>query len=482
MARLSEQAELLEDPVCIDIDKMLKSLSEKSSEPCISKVPNYLRQVNQKAYEPQVISIGPYHRGKDHLEAMEEQKLRMLQKLLEEREENRLSVFVMKMRELEDKARKCYAEHVSDHDSDDLVKVLLLDGVFVVQLIRWRLVGCPNYLNDMVDCYKNGLWNALYQDMLLVENQLTFFVLRELFCLIVSSRADKDRIFKEAIYQTLGGITPGKMRPRDDLRSLNLLDIKHLLDFTHHCCFHPSTSEVEARKKNPRDDNSTSEMKDREENPRDRNCFISYIKHLPDLRCHCFCHPSSSQKKNELNFIRCATELKEAGIKFKLVNGNPMFDIWFENGTLHVPEIKIEDYTEPVLRNLIAYEQLFLADRDLKFATDYMFFMDYLIDSPKDVEILCQQGIIKNMLGDDKAVAAMINALSFGVTFSPSFHYTEVFNKINEYRSRRWNSWMANLKHNYFNSPWALISFLAAALLLLLTLLQTVFSVLSYAQ
>ncbi|XP_022722243.1 uncharacterized protein LOC111279562 [Durio zibethinus] len=276
--------------------------------------------------------------------------------------------------------------------------------------------------------------NPLLPRPLLVENQLPFFVLWELFCIIERSMANPDMNFMGAIFRLLGGTAPGKIRPVNDLRSLSLSDIKHLLDFMYHCCFHPSTSEADARKKNPRDDNSTSEMKDREQNPRGQNCFRSYIKHLLNLRYHCCCHPSTSQKKNESKFIRCATELKEAGIKFKLVDGNTMFDIWFANGTLHIPQIRIGDYTEPFLRNLIAYEQLFLADTDLKLATDYMVFMDNLIDSPKDVEILCQHGIIKNLLGDDKAVATMINGLGVFIIISPSFYYTEVFNKINKHR------------------------------------------------
>ncbi|XVF29174.1 hypothetical protein REPUB_Repub15cG0097300 [Reevesia pubescens] len=86
-----------------------------------------------------------------------------------------------------------------------------------------------------------------------------------------------------------------------------------------------------------------------------------------------------------------------------------------------------------------------------------------------------------NMLGDDKAVATMINSLGVFISYSPNFYYTEVFNKVNKHCSKRCNKWMANLKHNYFNSPWVLLSVLAAALLLF-TMLQTIFSVLSYAK
>jgi len=41
---------------------------------------------------------------------------------------------------------------------------------------------------------------------------------------------------------------------------------------------------------------------------------------------------------------------------------------------------------------------------------------------------------------------------------------------------------MAKLKRDYFNSPWALISLLAAVALLLFTLAQTVFTVMPYFQ
>lgn len=432
MAEHSEQAKPKGDPVTISIGEMLDFSQNSPDQPCISKVPSYLRQVNEKAYEPLVISIGPYHRGKAHLQPMEQQKIRFLQKLLEERQSNDVSEYVMKMRELQDEARKCYSEPVSDLNPDDFVKVLLLDGVFIVQIIRLYLKEFPGYLKDMVDCYSDGFFLALSQDMLLVENQLPFFVLRELFCMIESS-ADEE-VLKEAIFEMLLDMMPGKECPRDELKS-SRLEIKHLLDFTYHCCYHPSTSEKRAYGEN---------------------------------------------QNVRLDFIRCATELQEAGIQFELFEGNSMFDIRFENGTLCIPKIEIGDYTEPFLRNLIAYEQMFQANREtFMHATDYMIFMDSLVNSPKDVEILCQKGIIANQLGDDKALATMLNSLGTFVVYCDNFYYAEVFEKVNRHCSRPWNRWMANLKHNYFYSPWALISVLAAALLLLLAVVQTVVSFLS---
>ncbi|KAB2064957.1 hypothetical protein ES319_A09G056700v1 [Gossypium barbadense] len=427
MALPVELAKVKEDPVAISVNEMLKSSSLASPKPCISKVPNYLRQVNEKAYEPQLISIGPYHRGKLHLKAMEERKIGFLQQLVEETMVMNASKYVMKMRELETQARKCYEQPLC-LDSDEFVKMLLLDGCFIVQLIRLCLK------KDLVNYYTNGYFLALIQDFLLVENQLPFFVIWELFS-VIETGVDQG-MFIEAVFDMFFHRVPGKGRPKHDLISITS-EIKHLLDFTYHHCCHPSSSELEAL---------------------------------------------NETRNFDMNFIRCALELQESGIKFETIEGNSMFDIRFENKTLLIPKLNIDDYTESFLRNLIAFEQLFVADRDVKHASDYMVLMDSLIDSPKDVEILCQHGIINNMLGDDKAVAAMINSLGIYVCHSHNFYYSGVFEDVNKHCSKRWNIWMANLKHNYFNSPWSLISLMAAILLLLLTVLQTVLSVLSYYQ
>ncbi|KAE8731881.1 Detected protein of unknown function [Hibiscus syriacus] len=384
MAQPFEQAKGKEDPVSISVVEMLKNSSTTSPQSCISRVPNYLRQVNEKAYEPQLISIGPYHRGKDHLKAMEERKLGFLRQLVEETKDVHVSDYVAKMKELFEQARGCYEQPLS-LDSDDFVKMMLIDGCFIVQLIRLFLHEVPQYLKDLFESYPNGFFLALVQDILLVENQLPFFVIWEIFAMI---------------------------EPRID---------------------------------------------------REIKAF-------------------EATQSSAMNIIQCALELEEYGIEFKTIEGNSMFDIRFENKTLCIPKIVINDYTESFLRNHIAFEQLFVSDRDLHHASDYMMFIDSLIDSPKDVEILRQNGILDNMLGDDEAVAAMINSLGIYVMNSQNFYYSGVFNDVNEYCSKAWNKWMANLKHNYFNNPWSLISLLAAALLLLLTVLQTIFSLLSYYQ
>jgi len=52
------------------------------SKSSIFRVPDRLRRHNEKAFEPELVSIGPFHHGKEKLQAMEKIKLWYLHCLL----------------------------------------------------------------------------------------------------------------------------------------------------------------------------------------------------------------------------------------------------------------------------------------------------------------------------------------------------------------------------------------------------------------
>ncbi|KAL0421263.1 UNVERIFIED_CONTAM: hypothetical protein Slati_3149200 [Sesamum latifolium] len=101
-----------------------------------------------------------------------------------------------------------------------------------------------------------------------------------------------------------------------------------------------------------------------------------------------------------------------------------------------------------------------------------------LINSSKDVDILCECEIIDNWLGDNEVVANIFNRLTLSVTTHQYFVYTDIFDKVNAHYGTRRNKAIATLRRDYFNSPWAYFSVFAALAILLLTVAQTVFSAL----
>ncbi|KAB8726143.1 hypothetical protein FH972_026416 [Carpinus fangiana] len=210
---------------------------------------------------------------------------------------------------------------------------------------------------------------------------------------------------------------------------------------------------------------------------------LQNIKHLLDL-AYKLTSPSveigidwSIVREKEWSSIPSAIELQEAGVKFKKLEKGTLYDIKFNNGVIEIPLMKIDQRSESICRNMVAYEQ-YSQNNHFKVYTGFVSFMGYLMNSPKDVEFLRRRGIIENFLGDDEAVSTIFknlgdNAIVFNL------HFAELFRNVNKHCGRRQNVWIANLKHNYFSSPWAFISFLAAATLLLLTLTHTIFSILS---
>ncbi|XP_040363494.1 putative UPF0481 protein At3g02645 [Rosa chinensis] len=201
-------------------------------------------------------------------------------------------------------------------------------------------------------------------------------------------------------------------------------------------------------------------------------------KHFVDfvLTCH---RPLELPKKKRLKTltIPSATELYQSGVKFENVNDKNIFDIKFENGVLQIPHLRIRGSTEIFFRNLIAYEQCELHDH---YFNDYVFIIDLLVDSSKDVDLLVKSGILESKLPDSEAAASYINSLDLGpILFSRNFYFTDLCEDLNAYYRVPWHKWKASLKQDYFSTPWAGLSIVVAAILVVLTFIQTVCSIMS---
>lgn len=127
--------------------------------------------------------------------------------------------------------------------------------------------------------------------------------------------------------------------------------------------------------------------------------------------------------------------------------------------------------------DMMAFERLHVgAGNDV---TAYVFFMNNIVDSAKDVALLSSKGIMQNAVGSDKAVAKLFNSIAKDVVLEPESALDDVHRQVNAYCRQPWNKWRANLIHTYFRSPWAFLS-LSAAVFLLMTVMQTVYTVLLF--
>ncbi|XP_022743827.1 UPF0481 protein At3g47200-like [Durio zibethinus] len=475
--RKSKKKSLAEDPL------QLCEVSFDERKWGIYKVPYPLREKNEKAYEPNVISIGPDHRGKERLKSMEVIKRHCFNRMIKQRKDE-AKKFVSAMKDMEKKVREFYEQPLECIDSDTFVEMMVLDGCFIVLLFQLN-----DYLVNILCKMKKGTHDEIFYDLLLVENQLPFFVLLKLYDMIKTSSVEFPTLvfsfYSKGLLPGPGICHPGRF-PKP-------VSIKHLLGFVNGCWL-PSEPEVEA------------EVKAKETIAQCLRKFICCRGKQVVQRLRNFIYRGREQEEEGSNrswkFIRSATELEEAGINFEKkvwkqkegleteLKKMSLFDVEFtDDGTLKIPILRVEDNTERILRNFLAHEQ-FLRSSKSTYVGDYVMLMDNLINSGKDVQLLCKQGIVVNCLGDDEVVAQMFNKLGDAIYVHNdfnNFYYADIFDNVDKHCKKRRNKWKGKLKKwkaklmkDYFNSPWSFISVVTAVVLLLLTAVQTIFSVLSY--
>ncbi|GKV45278.1 hypothetical protein SLEP1_g52384 [Rubroshorea leprosula] len=431
-------------------DGLIKSLpAEPLSWPQIFQVPHFIRKLNEAAYEPRIISIGPYHRGKEHLKPMETLKLRFLNDCLQRDNDSSAKRYEMLMTSMMKEARNFYAKSLVISDKEFL-DMMVLDGCFIAELIH--KIRKRSLLHDPIFRVEQITENIL-KDFTLVENQLPFFVLWELFGNMFGDPSPYIVVILDMFEGKMPGlrVSEGKRYNRNSVKN-----VKHLVDLLR-TNWLPSEEFLRGYVKWKLEDEPRKKTKEEKEDASKK----------------------TEEVEEDNQWLRSATELREAGIKFqvKKVKKGSLFDIEFENGKLSIPFVRIDDDTEGLFRNIIACEQ-FDYSGSPKYLTQYREVMDCLINTGKDVQLLCRKRIIDNWLGTDDAVAEMFNTLGSEVILDRNnFFYEKLLIDVRKHYYTTWNKRKASLRHNYFNTPWALFSFLAAAFLLLLTLLQTIFTI-----
>ncbi|XP_078153561.1 UPF0481 protein At3g47200-like [Carex rostrata] len=478
--------QIIGDPLALSIQKKLDQVLYKSTtaekEITIFPVPSHIRERNKYFYEPRVVSIGPYHRGREDLKCMESEKLRYVRKMLHENPDKTLEDYLVELRKLESTARKCYYESV-EMKSDEFIEMLLYDACFIVQLI----VNC----SPDSDIISEISWNIplIKSDLLMLENQIPFVVLQCVFDLFSTRDENTSNLISPSSDNSITEFDKASSLSEDsEPEKATLFDCLvvflqygnetflapegdicyyHLLDFYYQCYMNTQGITTKPRNKFLIMFKILGQQK--KVLP-----LISSFKKLTMRR-----HRLPKPAKRKPRMIPCATELQEAGITFKKAKAQSIFSVHFSNGVLTIPYSSVEEARRPQIMNLIAFEQC--NGVNMKPLTSYAVFMDCIVNTQRDVTILQQNGIIENKLANEKAAAEFFNQLRYCSYLDyDNHHLAELFKKVKTYCDSPWQKHRAKLHRDYFSNPWSIISFIAAIVLLLLTFLQTMYSVMAY--
>ncbi|XAR60992.1 hypothetical protein NMG60_11034559 [Bertholletia excelsa] len=441
----------------IEIDKKVQALGPDPAQWrnwSIYKIPSASLNSKKKAYTPQMVSFGPYHHGKKRLSAMEEHKQRALLRFLKRTRTSLQSI----CHSLVDEVQKLKDSYDSLDDSwckdtESFLQLMVVDGCFMLEILR---VACANeqvydYLSDDPVFSNHGKLYVLpfiRPDMLLLENQLPMLVLIKLFG--TTDKFDSEEKLVTSLNELILKFCNQNFDPtthRNFGKCLHVLDLhrKSLLGKTH-------------------SNNAAQPRSNRSCFKHVRRCSWNLISCL--LRC---CRPYKDM------VLRSATELHEAGIRFKKSESLFLDDISFKGGILKLPIFVVDDMTESTFLNLVAFERCHVgAGHEV---TSFICFMDNIVEGGRDISHLCSVGVLQNVTGSDKTAATLFNTMTKDLTMQAQGQLCAVEAKVARYCKKPWNKWRANFVHTYLRSPWAIISVVAGILLFGLTIVQTVYTI-----
>ncbi|KAL2324182.1 hypothetical protein Fmac_023240 [Flemingia macrophylla] len=446
----------------IKLKEAEKRFDEKkqNSTPKIQRIPQFLKQNDRfaKYCTPKFISFGPIHHKDPCLQQGKEFKLLWTSNFVTE--------YSRKMKKDTNQATHDLLEKIKG-DIEDLKKLFIEDAIleegYDDNYFTWMFFvdGCSAlYFMENVDMHHLEALNIkldqlmyIWRDMYLLENQLPMRLLK-----LLSESGEGNLNHSLLNFHTLGRI-----------KRLNMVVIPLYNSDAIHILDHIRSLLVEEPMKENIIPNQDDNLENVIRNTSDQLSIYTY-KNIRDL--------------------------KAVGIEVKpcTIGENPSswsnvhFSSNWLGGELRLPMFVFNDNTPYIFQNLLAYEMCPDNFRHKYECCSFFSFMDALIDTAEDVKELRLSGTLINMLASDEDLANLINELgndlptklsdiysTRAVAFSTK--YINVKRKIEKHYSTKWRRWLAQGYNTYFGSPWSIIAFLAALVALVLTFIQTWFTI-----
>ncbi|KAH8507159.1 hypothetical protein H0E87_009610 [Populus deltoides] len=317
----------------------------------------------------------------------------------------------------ENKIRQCYeAGFHRNKSSERFLDLILYDAVFILELFLKYREGREKYTKDSI--LKEGwLRLAIRRDLILLENQLPFFILEKLYELLPVTVKGENTEFVTLACSYFKLHLPSNFSPAAKM-PLHFTDlVRSLLSFTR---------------------NGKS---------------VELIKSF-----------------------HSATKLRQAGVKFKVPREhNCLLDVDFRRlGTeFHIPQLEIDGNTERLFRNLMAMEMRIYPGQE--YICHYINLLSILVAKPKDAKLLMENKIVIH--NDEVAVRDLIYSLASD-TIDRHSCYHDIFFSVDDYYKSSWAKNPAYFVEEFFGNFWKGVGTVAAAILLVLTLVQTICSIL----
>jgi hypothetical protein len=434
--------------------------SESEQPPNIYKVPEEMKNSHKEAYNPIVVWIGLFNGDNETTRrgVIRGYKWCCMRKLISRhhllQEPEWTPVLLRRCLEaLEGVLPRIISSYVLRHHQvkydhglrQSILSIMLRDGCFILhRLIKYARIAKREAANPTGSGASNNIeedddwtqvfgrcwvWGFVTCDLLLLENQIPFFVVQKLFQQLRTDPDESSDVLVDGALRLFRSLRPQKLHSS----AIAGRDVHHLLHL-----FYLSIGLPEEAVPATHDDGRRHAVP---------------LSELPQ-------------------WIPSARELEEAGVKFRTRKDAKSFlNLRFHGGVMEIPELELYDYSEPLFRNLIAFEQTYPFTPG--HVTAYAIFMDCLVTSPEDMRLLHLSGVLVNQMNGERDAVGFFSRLCAEAHLASDHNYLAgVILEINGYQRSRWPRWRAALVRNYFSNPWVVISLFAAIFLLAVTMMQ----------
>ncbi|KAI5001908.1 hypothetical protein ZWY2020_026558 [Hordeum vulgare] len=378
---------------------------------------------------PLIVVLGPLFKKKERL-AVEDTKLKYTHNLIrraDEHVERRMTEYLEAIGSMEALIRQRYdpVELEDKSDGTGLVETMVLDSLFIIEVlvIHWmgkREPGPPSL--ELINFTTQPLrWEpkALRLDLIVVQNQIPYFVLKKLFCMTnipeLGEHEDKPTQLKQMILDYLIGDAD------DALAEANYRGpIHHILHLVHlHLTF--SSFSAQAVNPAPRLLSVNWTLDKLAQQAKDLRAFYKRT-----LSCSSNLLPVGWKRWKVIPPLR---ELVRVGVKLKRAETAWFIQVKFDKGVLEIPPFSSGRYHIRLLTNLVVMEMSGCWPPDNRLFCSYVRFMAELIKNKKDAKLLFKKGIIQE-INEHDIDKNLVNPFQILADYSHGSKYDSRFDRI----------------------------------------------------
>lgn len=451
---------------------------------CIPRIPESLRAEKSRAYVPQTVSLGPFHyRSKPQLDEYEitiKRDLPWVRFCVRDQQFEELVHGMINDQQFICRIRQWYALSDSVPGDKELCEMMATDGFFLLQFLREFSGEYGSRLMSLAIRYTDPKYKplqesfAVQEDIMKLENRIPVFALQRILRWELATLPD----LHQEIIKDL------------ESRSFNsrYQDIKfnrcHVLEWVlgagqdlssalrlawHSLCPFPDMRD--------RQDSHVSAGDALTENSHLLEFLYENIIRSSHSTDRTKCDRRKKQKKKSWGItLPAAAELKKKGVMFA-ANVKVLDRIRFDGktGTFHLPKAEISNRTVVLMENLVAFEALARKDETKPLRT-YVDLMDCLINTSADVDVLIDSGIIDEF-SHPYEVANAWKGIGEGLDKG---EYDPIHAAIDDvttfYVNYDYRMMYAGVKEKYFPRAWLVLSSIIGCILLISSVLQTIFA------